>query len=134
MSQMKEVYNLKNDYRQIRMIQEASLDKKSFAGYKVENDLLFGTREWFTAIEKGEIKSHIIKGTITKVMMAGHGDFPEFEIKNQEGVSIWTREGDNRDYVAGSNVELTYVEQKYKRPSDITGSISKCVLKIEIGK
>jgi hypothetical protein len=132
MKELIEIYNLKNDFRKIQMIQEVSLDKKSFAGFKVENSLLFGTKKWFTAIEKGDIKSYIVKGIVNKVLISGHNDFPEFEIKSDIGISKWFREGNDEAYKLGNSIKLVYVIQKYKRPSDITGSIAKCVLKIEI--
>lgn len=135
MNQVKEIYNLKNDSRRIKMVQEASLDKKSYAGYRIENDLLFGTKEWFNAIEQGIIPKHIVKGVISRVYMSGHNDYPEFEIRSDEGeTSTWTREGAESAYEVERRVELTYVEQKYKRPSDITGPISQCVIQIKIGE
>ena len=135
MNQAKEIYNLKNDSRRIKMVQEASSDKKSYAGYRIENGLLFGTKDWFTAIEQGIIAKHIVKGVITSVYISGHNDYPEFEIRSDEGeTSIWTREGTESAYEVGTRVELSYVEQKYKRPSDITGPISQCVIQIKIGE
>jgi len=131
---LKQIYNLKNDSRRIKIIQEASLDKNSYAGYKTENGLLFGTKEWFNAIEKGMIPIHTIKGIISRVYMSGHNDYPEFEIESNEGKTTWTREGIDAAYKVGSSIELIYVEQKYKRPTDITGAISKCVIEIKIAE
>ncbi len=128
----KEIYNLKDDFMRIRMVQEASLDKKSYAGYKTENSLLFGTRDWFNAIEQGIIPKHIVKGVISRVYMSGHNDYPEFEIESSDSKTTWTREGIDEAYKTGKNIELIYVEQKYKRPTDMTGAISKCVIEIKI--
>jgi hypothetical protein len=132
MNQLKEVYNLKNDTIQIKMIQEATLDKSTRSGLKIEKGVLFGTEEWFKKIETGVIMKHIIKGVISRVYMSGHNDYPEFEIENTEGKTVWTREGIDTAYKVGRNIELVYVEQKYKRPSDITGTVSKCVIQIKI--
>lgn len=131
---MREIYNLRNDTRTIQMIQEVSLDSNSSAGYKVEEGLLFGTNDWFKAVEKGAIRCHTIKGKISKMYLSGHNDFPEFEIENKEGKTTWRRMGVDNAYKVGEPVELTYVEQKYKRPSDITGLISKCIIEIKIGE
>lgn len=131
---LKQIYNLKDDFKRIKMVQEASLDKNSYAGYKTENGLLFGTKEWFNAIENGIISKHTVKGFISRVYMSGHNDYPEFEIENNEGKTIWTREGIDEAYKDGKSIELIYVEQKYKRPTDITGAISKCVLAIKIAE
>lgn len=134
MNLLKSIYNIKNDKRLIEIIQEASNDKKSYAGYKIENGLLFGTKEWFDAIEQGIIPKYIIKGVISSVYMSGHNDYPEFEIENSKGKTIWTRVGHDAAYQIGKSIELVYVEQKYKRSTDITGAISKCVIEIKISK
>lgn len=132
MNILKSIYNLKDDDRRIKMVQEASLDKNSYAGYKVVNGWLFGTKEWFDAIEREIIPKFLIKGIISKVYKSGHNDYPEFEIENSEGKTIWTRLGYDDAYQVGKKIELVYVEQIYKRPTDITGAISKCVIEIKI--
>ena len=124
------IYNLKNDKHRIATIQEASLDKASEGGLKIENNLLFGSPEWFEAIEAGQIKKHIIKGKISKVYMSGHNDYPQFEIDSSEGKTNWTRNGNENAYKVGKDVELIYVEQKFKKPS--FQQISNCVLQINI--
>lgn len=134
MNLFKSIYNLKGDDRRIKMVQEASLDKKSYAGYKLENGLLFGTKEWFGAIETGKILQCVVKGVIARVYMSGHNDYAEFEIENIEGKTVWTRLGADTAYQVGKNIELIYVEQKYKRPTDITGAISKCAIEIRISE
>ena len=48
---LKQIYILKNDSSLIKMVQEASVDKNSYAGYKMENGLLIGTKDWFDAID-----------------------------------------------------------------------------------
>ena len=97
MNLFKSIYNLKGDNSRIKMVQEASLDNKSFAGYKQENGLLFGTKEWFDAIETGKILKNVVRGVITRVYMSGQNDFPEFEVENIEGKTIWTRLGNETD-------------------------------------
>ncbi len=131
---LKQIYNLKDDFRRTKMVQEASLDKNSYAGYKTENGLLFGTKEWFSAIENNIIPKHTVKGFISRVYMSGHNDYPEFEIESNEDKTTWTREGIDESYKVGKSIELVYVEQKYKRPTDVTGVISKCVIEIKIAE
>ena len=129
---LKEIYNLKEDLNRIKFIQEASSDKNSFAGYKTENGLLFGTSEWFNAIETGIIPKQTIKGNISRIIMSGHNDFPEFEIKTKTEISIWEKKGVDEEYEIGKYVELTYVKQKYKKPTSLLGAVSKCIIKIKI--
>lgn len=131
---LKQIYNLKNDSRRIKMVQEASLDKGSRSGLKIENGLLFGTNEWFSAIENGIIPKHVINGIISRVYMSGHNDFPECEIESNKGKTTWMREGIDEAYKVGKRIELIYVEQKFKRPIDILGAISKCVIEIKIAE
>lgn len=114
------------------MVQEASLDKKSYAGYKIENGLLFGTTEWFDAIDNGIILKYLISGSISNIYLSGQNDYTEFEITSDEDKTTWPIKGDNAIYKIGKNITLTYIEQKFKRPSDITGLISKCIISIEI--
>jgi hypothetical protein len=133
MNLLKEVYNLKKDTERIKNVQLSSITKNS-SGYKIEEGLLFGTKEWFDAIETGKILKHIVQGVITRVYMSGHNDFPEFEIENNQGKSVWTREGIDSAYKVGQLVELIYVKQKYKRPSGISGVYSSCVIEIKISE
>jgi len=95
---------------------------------------LFGTKEWFDAIEHEIIPKYLVKDIISKVYMSGHNDYPEFEVENSEGKTVWTRLGYDAAYQVGKKVELIYVEQKYKRPTDITGAISKCVIEIRVAE
>ena len=134
MSIFKTIYNLKRDNKRIKLVQEASLAKEPYAGYKIDNGLIFGTKEWFDGIEKGIIPKHIVKGVISKVYISGHNDYPEVEIENSNGKTIWTRFGNDVAYQVGKNIELTYVEQKYKRPTDVSGFISKCVIEVKISE
>ena len=126
------IYNIKKDRQRIEKLQHASLDNSLNSGYKIENDLLIGSAKWFEAIENGQIKKRNIKGTISRIYMTGHNDYPEFEVDSQDGKTTWTREGIESAYVVGRQVEVIYVEQKFKRPIAILGSISKCVLLINI--
>lgn len=131
MNSSKQLYSLKHDSTRIKMIQEASLDSSSRSGFIIENGLLFGTPEWFNALEIGGIKRHIIEGTILDVSLSGHCDFPEFTLQSKNGKSHWERLGNPNAYVVGDKICITYVEQKYKRPSDISGTIAKCIIDIK---
>lgn len=134
MNSLNEVYNLKEDIERIKNVQQASLDKNSLSGYKIEDGLLFGTIEWFNALESGKILKHVVQGVISRVYTSGHNDYLEFEIENNQGKTTWTRDGNSSAYKVGRNVELTYVKQKYKRPSDISGVYSNSVIQIRISE
>jgi hypothetical protein len=125
-------YKLQNDIEAIKRLQEASINKESTSGLKIENGLLVGTNNWFNAIINGKIEKQTIKGLITKVNMSGHNDFPEFEIDCDGLKSIWMREGNDENYKVGKKIELTYVTQKLKRPIAILGMTTKLIIEIRI--
>jgi len=95
---------------------------------------LFGTKDWFDAVERGVIHTHLVKGIISRVYMTGQNDFPEFEIENNESITNWPKFGEDAAYQVGKDIELTYVEQEFKRQFDLTGPISKCVIEIRISE
>ena len=131
MEQYAEIYNLKEDLTIIDLIQEASLDNSSRSGLKIKNGLLFGTREWFNAIESGVIKKNVVTGLISKVYMTGHDDYPQFDIISESGKSGWTRYGQDSQYIVGRKIELYYVEQEFKW-GFLNQMVSKCIVQIKV--
>ena len=127
MTVLKEIYNLKDDSSYIKRVRDASLDKSSSSGLKIEDGLLYGTEDWFNAIKSGHIKTQVISGIISKVYMAGHNDFPEFEIDSNGSKTCWALKGIDSEYIVGRHVELIYAIQKFKR-----GAPNQCVIKINI--
>ena len=134
MTEFKTAYKFKDDKEAIKRLQEVSIDQKSNYGLKVENGLLVGTNEWFQAIDDKIIPKVTLTGIISKVYMSGHNDWPEFEIKSNEELSTWTREGEDKLYQVGKLVEIDFVIQKYKRQWDMLGPTTKKVLEIRIEK
>jgi hypothetical protein len=134
MTEFKTAYKFKDDKEAIKRLQEVSIDQKSNYGLKVENGLLVGTSEWFQAIDDKIIPKLTLTGIISKVYMSGHNDWPEFEIKSNEELSTWTREGEDKLYQVGKLVEIDFVIQKYKRQWDMLGPTTKKVLEIRIEK
>jgi len=57
---------------------------------------------------------HTARGTITRVYCSGHNDFPEFEMKTDDGkILTWARNvnrfKDGRYYREGARIEVDYV-------------------------
>lgn len=127
-------YKFREDKDAIKRLQVASKDTFSKSGLKIENGLLIGSKDWFKAIENGLINKLTLKGVITRVFMAGHNDWPEFEIECDGIKSNWTREGNDKNYTPGKKIELDYVIQKFKRAIDIIGTSTKITLEIRIEK
>lgn len=123
-----EIYNLKNDVIQIHLIQEASLSKNIAIGLKIENNLLFGSEQWFHAINNGIIQRHVIHGYISNVYMSGHNDYPVFEVTDKDGTkTVWERKGNEGFYIERRGIEIIYVAQKLKM-----GKITNCIIKISV--
>ena len=121
------IYDLKRDSRKIGLIQKATLETKDYG--LVPNPALFGSDDWWRAIENTEIPIHTIEGVISRVYMSGHNDFPEFEIDDGKELTKWTREGNDGRYAVGRRVRLMYVFQTPKRAFG-SGSPHKVALEI----
>ncbi len=106
------VYDLAEDQEQIRDCQKATLETDNFG--LVPEVALFGTDEWWRATEDGRIPLHRIDGTISRVYMTGHNDWPEFEVEADGKVTQWTREGRQDLYEEGRKIKVEYVTQRLK--------------------
>lgn len=122
-------YNINNNLR-IKDIQNASMDQTSKFGFKIEHGLVC-SEEWWDAVEQGLIEKHIVDGVITRLYRTGHNDYPEFEIKSQEGTSSWPRCGNDEHYKIGAKVRVVFVWQKFKKPLE-GGELTKFLLSIEV--
>jgi hypothetical protein len=72
---------------------------------------LYGSDEWWRAVEDGRIPTHVVSGVISRIYLTGHGDWPEFELDSGHEKSRWTRAGDPSLYESGRAVRLEYVLQ-----------------------
>lgn len=106
-------YDLATDSETIRLVQKASLGPAGFG--LLPEVALFGTAPWWAAIERGEIQRIVVDGTISKLYLTGHGDWPEIEIVSNGTKSSWTRLGNAELYAEGTHVQVEYVVQKLRR-------------------
>lgn len=113
MDEWVKVYDLAEDEETIRLVQQATLNTEDFG--LVPEIALFGSDEWWQAIQDGRIPIHEIHGVISRVFMSGHGDWPEFELQASGEKSRWTRLGPEDHYRVGNEVRLEYVQQKAKK-------------------
>ena len=111
------VYDLRTDIPHIQDIQTATLQTAEY-GLKPDHGL-FGSDEWWFAIEEGLIPKLVVDGVISRVYMSGHNDFPEFDVTSDQGKTSWERLGNDRCYVIGRRVHLIYVKQQFKVPLKI---------------
>jgi hypothetical protein len=123
------VYDLREAEAHIAAVQDATLHT-DYAGLVSEHGL-FGSGNWWRAVEDGRIPVRTVKGTISRVYASGHNDYPEFEVDDGADRTQWTREGPDDAYVVGRAIQIDYVLQRYKKPLRI-GPHSKSVLRILI--
>ncbi len=107
------LYDLRDDREKTRLVQKATLETKDYG--LVPEHGLFGSSEWWSAIEDGVIPVVTVDGIISRVFMSGHNDWPEFEIDDGRDKTRWTREGNDEMYQVGRRVRLKYVLQKPKK-------------------
>lgn len=131
MTEWVKIYDLKEDLETIQLVQRATLNTKEFG---LEPDVaLYGSDEWWRAVSDGRIATHSVSGTISRVYMSGHGDWPEFEVDSGGEKTRWTRVGDQSLYEPGSRVKVEYVLQK--RRTRVLGELEqKEVLRIFVAR
>jgi hypothetical protein len=127
---LKQVFDLRLATDYVAAVQRATLETEDFG--LVPEPALYGSAAWWEAIEEGTIPVQQVEGTIARVFMSGHNDWPEFEVDNEGGLTRWTREGDDSCYEVGRRVRVEYVEQRFKKLLAGVGPMSKCVIAIWI--
>jgi len=130
------VYDLARDADHIRRVQHATLSTEQFGILPTHG--LFGSDEWWQRVKSRELPTHTESGVIDRVYMAGHNDFPQFDLLTREGDrSSWERlcndPCDDSRYVAGAAIEVDYVFQQWKRPIPLLGTPTKLVVAIRVG-
>jgi hypothetical protein len=126
---MKRIYDLSNDHELVEKVQRATLTTTDFG--IVPEIALYGSTEWWEAIEDGRIPKHAIDGVISDVFTSGDSNWPQFEIDCNGSKTVWTRCGDPLSYEVGQRVKLIYVVQKPRR--SWTGDLyQKEVLSIDV--
>lgn len=115
------IYLLADDAKRIGQIQKATLETKDH-GLALDHGL-FGSDDWWDAIERGDLPLNTVCGTITAVAMTSMNDYPSFKMLADDGsVTDWlTRESapdfrrDQR-YRVGQRIIRTYVDVSPKNP------------------
>jgi hypothetical protein len=126
---LRPVFELRRATSYVAAVQNTTL--RSSGGLMPDHGL-FGSPEWWNAVENGHIPTHRVSGIISRVYMSGHNDYPEFEVTSDGTTTCWTREGDDDAYVPGRAVTVEYVLQRFKTPLKGVGEYSESVLRILI--
>ena len=101
-------YDLRHDSRRVSAVQNATLTTERYG--IVPDHGLFGSDEWWRAIESGALQVNRIEGTVCRVHMSGHNDFPEMDVDDGMSKSRWERYGKESEYVEGQRVVIEYVQ------------------------
>lgn len=127
------VYDLSKEKEEIRITQEASLHG---LGYGLQqNPALFGSKKWWDLVDTDFLPLYIMQGKINDVYLAGHNDFPEFEIDDGKTKTHWQIYGDQSYYKKQRLVRLEYVEMEFKENTDWFVDLDEkceCVIKLQI--
>jgi hypothetical protein len=128
------LYDLHGDALRVRETQKWSFDRPGF-GFPPE-PLLFGSDEWWAALNTGEIETREEVGSIAQpVRRDSYGDSAAFEVRSSDGaVTTWPfLGGDERLYVEGLRIRIRYalLERKDDAPIGLD-RIAKVVVQIWI--
>ena len=120
-------YDLRQDSQRVSAVQNATMTTDRY-GIVPEHGLL-GSEEWWQAIESGLIQVNRLEGTVSRVYMSGHNDFPEFEVDDGNSKTRWERYGKESEYLEGQHVVIEYVQTK----SRFTQGLQPSVIRVWLG-
>jgi hypothetical protein len=110
------VYDIRQDAERVRQIQEATLNRPGFG--LVPEPALFGSDEWWRAIDDGRVTAMVEEGVVGVVRWGSMGDWPVWLFRSADGTeSEWAREGDYTRYVEGLPARITTVITRWKADS-----------------
>jgi hypothetical protein len=132
---MKPAYQLKLDTDFISNVQRATLSTEDFGIEPTHG--LFASSEWWEQIGAGKLPVVTLHGVITRRYMGSMGDWPEIEVRSDNGeVSHWTRKVNSKEqdalYVPGQRIEIDYVVQRHRPKSFDHGSEVREVIEIRV--
>ncbi len=120
------VYNIISDQR-TKIIQNQIIEKK--LNYRTKFGF-FGTVDWLKNLRK-EGKIEVLEGTISRIFMSGHNDFPMFEIQSDNRNYEFERLGDSQKYVLGKKVLIETTKNQYISPiSGLENTLIPLLIKI----
>jgi hypothetical protein len=116
------VYDLRDNRRYVESVQHATVNRP---GYGLDpHPALFGTKEWWEAVDDGRIPSRVELGVVADVWWGSMGDWPEWRFRSAEGQeTTWTREGDHTRYVTGLRARIRVATVRWKPDSPVLRQI-----------
>ena len=131
-AQLDVVYDLGNDNVRLQAMQDAT---RRGAGLSPEPALV-GSEAWWAKIGTPALPTHTADGVIERSYWTGHGDYPEFDLRDGSGeLCTWERYGDETRYVPGLTARVHYVEHPWQPTLDPRlGHTSKVVFRVEVAR
>ncbi len=124
---MEIIFDIREDKR-TNLIQERI--KKGDKSYRT-NWGLFGTDDWLDNLHNDNLII-LIQGTISKLIMTGHNDFPEFEIESGTEKFQFERLGLDKYYQIGRKISVQAIKGMYINPmSGFENSLTPLIISIE---
>jgi hypothetical protein len=100
------IYELRADEEHVRQLQAASANGHGFSA----TPYLFGSKEWWVAIDSGSIERRAVEGTITGARPTSMPNRQEFRMLTPDGSELTgVRHGDPTRYLEGLHVRFEYV-------------------------
>jgi hypothetical protein len=100
------IYELRADKKRVRQVQEERAKGEGFS----YSPYLFGSKQWWEAIDAGSIERRIEEGTITEAKPTSMPDRQEFRMRTADGSELTgLRHGDAMRYVEGLRIRFEYV-------------------------
>lgn len=114
------VYLLSEDSKRIAQTQDATLNSAD-SGVLPEHGL-FGSAEWWAAIDRSDVPTHTVRGTLCAMWMGSMGDSPLFRILDDDGfvtepIACEAFHQSWQLYEVGRRVIWKYVETQHKASS-----------------
>lgn len=122
-----QAYDLERDREYIERLQAATVQRGEFALDTTHG--LVGTRKWWGAVASGAIPKTRVQGTIVDIRVNAD-NWPEFEVDDGSGTSVWALEGDITSYRVNGGVRIDYVTVRYAKPPDGEDDAATLVLGI----
>jgi len=114
------IYELRAHRKHVQRVQEESAKNPSYG--LSTTPYLFGSKEWWAAIDAGSIERRRLEGTITDAQPTSMADVPDFQMLTQDGYELTgTRHGDPTRYVKGLRLRLEYatLERSPEAPPEL---------------
>lgn len=113
MPKWQKVYDLANDKRTVALTQEATLNSED--GGLVSDVALFGSPEWWSAIERGVISLNVVEGKVVGVSSIERGGWPEIKIDSDGEVSTWSALGFFDKCTLNMGIRIEFVVERFRK-------------------